>query len=510
MVTRNMEKTMDHRLDRLIEIQHEVYDLSCASALAGWDQSIYMPAGGVNDRANVLETLSKLMHQKRTSDELGRLLDDLISYSSRLEPDSFEACLIKRTYDQYIKRTKVPTSHVAEEARLEAAALPAWEKAKKENDFQLFLPHLDERIKLVRQYASFFEPYDHIYDPLLDDHERGMKTAEVQEIFDTARPEIVDLLNAIKSKPLPEYPFLTATYDREKLVEFTKDVVTKLGFDFNRGRVDYSAHPYTTRMGADDVRFTTRLIPNDFRSGLYSSIHEAGHAIYEQGLGKELARTTLADGPSSAMHESQSRFYENMIGKSLPFWRHFYPGFQETFREQVLGISLEDFYRGINTVTPSLIRIEADEVTYSLHIMLRMELEIALLEGKLEAKDLPEVWREKMKQYFGIAPETDSEGVLQDIHWAMGLFGYFPSYALGTMISAQLQERLKEDLPDYDRLIAEGHFDTVQNWLCNKVHRHGAKYSPVEMVEKATGSRIKPEPFIGYLKQKYGWIYQLD
>jgi carboxypeptidase Taq len=360
---------------------------------------------------------------------------------------------------------------------------------------------------LNRRYVSFFPPADHPYDTLLDNYEPGMKTADVRAIFEAIRPEQVALVKAISQKPQVDDSFLHLDYDEKALLVFSEEIARAFGYDFNRGRQDKSTHPFTTNFGPDDVRITTRYDSAHPFSLLFSTMHETGHALYEQGVGHTWTRTAIEGGASLAIHESQSRMWEYLVGRSLPFWQHFYPRAQELFPAQLGNISLEKFYKGINKVGPSLIRVEADEATYNLHIMLRLELEIGMIEGKIEVKDLPEIWNDKMEEYLGVRPPNDAKGVLQDIHWSGGSMGYFSTYALGNLISVQLWERFKTYNPELDDQIGKGDFSALLSWLRVKIHQYGRKYEPVELVERVTKSKLDPSHYINYLKTKYGSIY---
>jgi len=500
---------MQEKLEQFKHRMMEITDLGRAEALLGWDQQTYMPRGGAEDRGNVLETVAGLSHRMFTSSEMGEMLALLVPYAENLDPDSDDACLIKRTAHDYEKMTKVPGEWVAEFARITTLAQVAWEEAKTENQFEVFRPHLEKVVELRRAYADFFKPYDHVYDALLDDFEPGMKTSEVQAIFDVLRPQQVQLLKEIAAQPVVEDSFLHVPYDEQGQWDFGVDVITRFGFDWNRGRQDKSMHPFTTSFGIDDVRITTRFDPERAASALFSTMHEGGHAMYEQGIAKSLRRYPLANGASMAVHESQSRMWENLVGRSKSFWIFFYPKLVERFPTQLANVTLEQFYRGINKVEPSFIRVEADEATYNLHIMLRMELEIAMLEGRLQAGDLPQAWNQKMKEYLGVIPPNDREGVLQDVHWSGGMMGYFPTYALGNLVSAQLWEKIHQDLPSLEDQIRQGKFDDLLGWLRVNVHQHGAKFQPQVLVKRVTGSTIHPEPYMHYLRTKYAEIYHL-
>ncbi len=500
---------MQETLGRLKSILAEVSDLDSATALLSWDQQTYMPPGGVIARGNQIGTLSSLGHSKFISEEVGKLLEDLKAYAESLDPESIDACLIEVTSRDYQKQTKIPSDFVAEFSRITVVAHGAWEEARKNDDFSHFQPHLEKIVEMKRQYADFFAPYDHVYDPLLDDFEPGMKTAEVQKIFTTLRPKQVELIKAISEKPEVDNSFLHQPFDEQKQWDFGERVITKYGYDWNRGRQDKAAHPFTTNFSVGDVRITTRVDSNFLNPALFGTLHEGGHAIYEQGVSQDLERTPLAGGASLAIHESQSRMYENLLGRSYDFWVYFYPKLQDTFSKELGNVDLDTFYKGINKVEPSLIRVEADEATYNLHVMLRLELEIALLEGKLQVADLPTAWNERMEDYLGIIPPDDADGVLQDVHWSAGILGYFPTYTLGNLVSNQLWEKINKDIPGLSSQIQGGNFKELLAWLHENVHQHGSKFKPQVLVNRIVGSGIKPEAYLKYLDNKFGAIYEL-
>jgi carboxypeptidase Taq len=498
---------MQEKLNLLKEKMATIWDLSMIGALMGWDQQTYMPPKGAEERGEQMATLSRLVHEMATSDEVGKLLDELVPYAQTLDPDSDDARLIKLAKREYDKQTRVPAEKVAEYARVTTMAQGAWVQARSESNFALFQPHLEKIVELRREYASYFAPYDHVYDPLLDDFEPGLKTAEVQEIFARLRPQQVELIQAIATRPQVDDSFLHLKYDDQKQWNFGVEVATRFGYDWQAGRQDRSAHPFTTGFGIRDVRITTRVIEDQLPSALFGTMHETGHALYQQGIDWKYRRSALGGAASLAVHESQSRMWENLVGRSRAFWRFFYPRLQEYFPQQLGNVSMEAFYKAINKVEPSFIRVEADEATYNLHIMLRLELEIALMEGSLEVKHLPEAWNTRMKEYLGITSPNDRLGVLQDIHWSGGMIGYFPTYALGNLISVQLWEKILQDIPNLEEQIERGEFSALLGWLREKIHRHGSKFEPQELVEKVTGSKIDLQPYIRYLNTKYRDIY---
>jgi len=498
---------MEEKLNRLKEISAEIADLGYAASVLGWDQQVNMPPMGAEARGNQLSTLQRLMHIKSTTPELGALIEELTILVKELDPDSEEARLVKVTKRDYDQAVKVPPEFTAEFAKVTSAAFGAWHEARQDDDFSKFQPHLEKIVELNQQFADYFAPYEHIYDPLLDRFEPGMKTAEVKEIFNNLRPQQVELIQAIAAAPQIDDSFLFQEYDEQKQWDFGVDVVTKYGFDWKRGRQDKSPHPFTTNFSVNDVRITTRVDPNFLNTAIFGTLHECGHALYELGVSQEFERNSLGGGASLAIHESQSRMYENLVGRSAPFWEYFYPQLQQIFPGQLGNINLDLFYKGINIVKPSLIRVEADEATYNLHIMLRMEIEIALMESRIAVKDLPEIWNSKMDEYLGVTPTNDADGVLQDIHWSFGMLGYFSTYALGNLISVQIWEKINEEIPDLDDQIRNGEFSHLLDWLIKNVHTHGKKYAPQELVQRVTGARIDSAPYMRYLKEKFGKIY---
>jgi carboxypeptidase Taq len=500
---------MQERLEKLKNILATISDLERAAAVLEWDMQTNMPPGGFETRGYQMGTLESLAHDRFVSDEVGELLEDLNPYRGSLDPESDDACLIEVTQREYLKQIKVPSDYVAELSKVTTIAHGAWEEARKDDDYPHFEPHLEKIIDLKRQYAEYFAPYEHVYDPLLDDFEPGMKTSEVQKIFSDMRPKQVELIKAITEKPQVDDSFLHLEYDGQKQWEFGVEAITKIGYDWEKGRQDKAAHPFSTSFGPGDVRITTRIEENYLSMGLFGTLHESGHAMYSQGISPDLARTTLGSGASMAIHESQSRMYENLIGLSYDFWVHFYPTLQDTFQSQLGNIDLDTFYKGINKVEPNFIRIYSDEATYNLHIMLRTELEIDLMEGKLSVDELPAAWNKGMEEYLGITPPCDADGVLQDVHWASGYIGYFPTYSLGNLVANQLWERINRDIPKLSEQIRKGDFSELLGWLREHVHQHGSKYKPQDLVKRIVGETINPDPYLKYLDEKFGAIYEL-
>ena len=500
---------MSEKLEQLKERLGEVSDIGRAASILSWDQQVNMPPGGTEARGQQLATLSKIYQEKFIADEVGQLIDDLKQEFAGADPNSDEAALLRVASRNYDKAKRVPPEFVQEQAIVTAKAFEAWVEARRKSDFSIFRPHLEKVVELVHKYISFFPPGDHPYDTLLDDYEPGMKTEDVKAIFDALRPKQVKLIKAIASKKQVKDDFLFKKYNEKKLVDFGVDVVTKYGYDWSRGRQDKAPHPFETTFSVNDVRITTRYEDDNPLATLFSTMHEAGHAMYEQGINPGYERSPLSGGTSLAVHESQSRMWENLVGRSMAFWEHFYPALKKTFPSQLDGVSLKTFYKAINKVEPSLIRVNADEATYNLHIMLRLELEIGMVEGTIAVKDLPEIWNAKMQEYLGIVPPNDAKGVLQDIHWSGGSIGYFSTYALGNLVSAQLWEKIRKDIRDLDDQICKGNFSELLGWLRTNIHQYGHKYDPQDLVERVTGSKITPEPYVRYLTKKYSEIYGL-
>jgi carboxypeptidase Taq len=500
---------MQEELSKLKKILKEISNLKRTISVLTWDQQTYMPPAGYEDRGDQLALLSKLTQEMSTSPDLAKVLEKLKHFQTALDPDSDEARLIQISSKDFNKAARIPVEFVVEEAKVTSMAQQAWIEARQNSDYSIFFPHLEKVVDLRRRYASFFPEADHPYDALLDDFEPGMKVSEVKVLFNEIRPKQVELIRAISNKPQVDDSFLYQQFDEKKQWDFGVEVATQFGYDWNRGRLDKAHHPFTTSFGLDDVRITTRVDPNFFNTMLFGTMHESGHALYTLGIKRALDHTGLASGASLAIHESQSRLWENLVGRSFPFWEFFYPRLQEKFPSQLGNIKLDAFYKGINKVSPSCIRVEADEATYNMHIMIRLELEIEIIEDKIPIKDLPNLWNSRMEEYLGVTPPNDAKGVLQDIHWSSGGFGYFSTYALGNLVSAQLWDKIIDDIPDLTEQIRHGKFDRLLGWLGSNIHQYGRKFEPQELVTKATGSGIQSAPYLRYLQNKYSDIYNL-
>jgi len=496
-------------LTKLREHLATIGDLHSAAALLRWDQETYMPPGGAGIRAHQLATLSRLAHERFTAPLTGSLLEEAEPLLSRLAADSDDAALLRVTRRDFDRARRLPAEFVAERARARSESTEVWRTARPANDFPAFRPHLARMVGFARRAADYLGHTQHPYDALLDQYEPETTTRDVAALFDRLREVTVPLVRAIVARgEVVDARFLDREYPEEQEREFALSTTRSFGYDITRGRLDTSAHPFSTGFGRDDVRITTRYARRSL-GALFGAFHEAGHALYSQGSAPSLDRTPLDAGASYGIHESQSRLWENLVGRSRPFWQYAFPGLRQRFPAQLASVDAELLYRAVNRVRPSLIRVEADEVTYNLHIILRFELEQALVAGDLDAKDLPEAWNAKMAEFLGVTPPNDANGVMQDIHWSYGLIGYFPSYTIGNIASVQLFEGAQRAHPGLVEDIRLGRFSTLLGWLRDHVHAHGRKFLPKDLLLRATGSPLTPEPYLRYLRQKFGEIYGL-
>lgn len=501
-----MEQQLAELRRRLLEID----DLRNAAALLAWDQSTYMPPGGAAARGRQLATLSRLAHERATAPELGALLDQLGRLEAQRPADDDDAGLIRVTRREYERATRVPPAFMAEIQQHMANSFAVWSQARPENDFPAVVPMLERTLELSRQYAEYFPGYDHIADPLIDSSDFGMSAEKVRNVFAELRDELAPLAQAITACETADDSCLRQHFPEHEQQAFGERMIRCYGYDFARGRQDKTAHPFMTKFSLGDVRITTRFRPDNLGDGLFSTLHECGHALYEQGIDPHFEGTPLATGTSAGVHESQSRLWENLVGRSRACWTHWYPRLQAGFPEQLGTVDLETFYRAINKVERSLIRTDADEVTYNLHVMIRFDLELNLLEGTLAIRDLPEAWRERYRSDLGIVPEDDRDGVMQDVHWYAGpIGGAFQGYTLGNIMSAQFYDRALADKPQIEREIAAGEYRTLHTWLSENIYRHGSKYTAGELLERVTGGPLRIEPYMAYLRNKYKELYQL-
>jgi carboxypeptidase Taq len=501
-----VEKKLQELKTKLLETN----DLNAAVAVLQWDQTTYMPPEGAAARGRQMATLSRLAHEKFIDASVGQLLDALRPYEESLPYDSDDASLIRVTRRNYEKAVKVPPTLMAEVYAHSAASYQVWTKARPDNDFTVVRPYLEKTVDYSRQVANCFPGYDHIADPLIDFADEGMKAENVRALFTELRQQLLPLAQAIKEQPLADDSCLHHSYPEEQQLAFGTEIIKRYGYDFNRGRQDKTHHPFMTKFSLGDVRITTRVKENDLSEALFSTLHEAGHAMYEQGINRYLEGTPLANGTSSGVHESQSRLWENLVGRSRQFWQHYYPKLQDAFPHQLSDVSLDTFYRAINKVEPSLIRTDADEVTYNLHVMIRFDLALDLLEGNLAVKDLPDVWHARYQSDLGVSVPDHQDGVLQDVHWySSPVGGSFQGYTLGNIMSALFYERALAHHPQIPSEIEQGQFSTLHTWLKENIYRHGSKFTANELIERITGDSLTIEPYVRYLRTKFGQLYSL-
>ncbi len=491
----------------------ETKALKGATDVLGWDQQTYMPTGGGGARADQITALSKVIHQMATGRETENLLEAAERDSKDLDPDSDDAAYLRVARRDFNRAAKMPEELVARMARITTLGYEAWHEARAASDYGKFAPWLEQILGLSREVAELRGYKESIYDALLDEYEPGMKASDVQSMFQAIKPDLVGLVKAVAAlgPNAIDDSVLKRDFDEGRQEAFGKTVVSALGFDWTRGRQDRAVHPFCTSFTRGDVRITTRFEPNFLPAALFGSMHETGHALYEQGVGTRFDGNVLGGGTSLGVHESQSRLWENLVGRSKPFWQAFYPDLQQAFPEQLGSVAPADWYRAINKVEPSLIRVEADEVTYNLHILLRFEMEVALLEGKVSVGDAPALWNAKTEEYLGLTPPDDAQGILQDVHWSGGGIGYFPTYSVGNLLSVQLFEAANEALGgEVSAQIARKEFGPLHDWLQENIYQYGRKYDPRALVQRVTGRPLDPAPYLRYLQAKFGDVYGLS
>jgi carboxypeptidase Taq len=496
-----MPETREEFMQTLVQLKKysaELVDLHHTLALMQWDQEVRMPRRAAEGRAGQFATLSALVHRREVAPELGALLAEVGAQKEALSvEDRALLRVMQRSYDQ---NTRLPEEFVAEFSRLTSQAQMAWLKAREQSDFAIFQPLLERLVVMARQQAEYLGYKNHPYDALLDLYEEGLTTCQVEEMFAELQAPLVGLVKRFAGRLAPLS--FSENFSPEGQERFAEHLLTAMGFDFSRGCLARSAHPFTTTLGHHDRRITNRYAPKglDF---IFGALHEGGHALYEQGIDERLANCHLDDGVSLGIHESQSRFWENVVGRGRPFWQKFFPELQQAFPAQFSQTGLDDFVRGINAVKPGLIRVDADELTYNLHVLIRFEIEKGLIEGSLEVAALPGIWREKYRQYLGVEVESDADGVLQDIHWSHGSFGYFPTYTIGNLAAAQIWEAYKRYDPDFSRTLAEGDLAKLREWLAGEIHAHGSVYLPQDLLVRVTGAPLSARAFLAYLEEKF-------
>lgn len=488
------------------ELAQKAADINYASAVLGWDQEVFMPEKGFEHRGRQLATLGSMAHDIVTSERYGNILSEL---SGRGDLSVAEADNVRLSKEDYDKHSKVPAALVEKISMQVSKSYSVWIHARRENNYALYAPELDKMLALKKEEADFVGYKEHVYDAMLDDYEKGATVSMLNPIFDEVKEKLPALLDKIKAASQVDDSFLRRNYPRQGQWDFSIDVLRGMGYDFEAGRQDISEHPFTTSFSPQDVRVTTRVDENDFASLLWSSIHEGGHALYEQGLSSDYYGLPLGEAASLSIHESQSRLWENCVGRAMPFWKHFYPRLQQQFPSQLNDVSVDAFYKGMNKVQPSLIRTESDELTYHFHVMIRYEVEKALFENTVSVKDLSAFWNEQYQKYLGVSATNDKEGVLQDVHWAHGSFGYFPTYSLGSFYAAQFYKQATKELNGLEAQIANGEFTDLLQWLRKGVHQYGRKYRSEELCNKLTGQGLSFAAFMEYATEKYTGIYGL-
>lgn len=492
-------------IDQLLERANTIEDLSSASALLGWDQETYMPDGAAEARSHQISTVSALVHEMYISAETGTLIE-----KAEVADDDWRADFLREFTRIRDLSTKLPIEFVREMSMARSVGQTSWRKAREASNFSLFSSELTHIVDLKRRHAEYLGFTENPYDALLDLYEPGVTAAMLRPVFDRLKEGTIRLLGMLNSSDdKPDDSLLYSGFSKEGQLSFSREVVSALGFDFNMGRVDLSAHPFCTSFAPSDVRLTTRVYEDDLRSCLFGLVHEAGHGMYEQGIDERYSRTPLASGTSMGIHESQSLFWENSIARSPEFWDWAFPKMKEVFPEKLAEESAESFYRKVNTMKPSLIRVEADELTYNMHIILRFEIEDDLINGRLEVPQIPRVWTEKMEEYLGVVPVSDAEGLLQDVHWSFGGHGYFPSYTLGKLYAAMFNRTMMNEIPLRAEQIASGNFGPTLGWLRENIHRWGKAKSPTQLVNDVCGENLTERPFLDYIEAKIVDVYRL-
>jgi carboxypeptidase Taq len=490
---------MEVALTELREHLAKLTDVRRAGGVLVWDMTVFMPPGGGPTRAAQLATIEGIAHELAIDDRLGELYEELLPYADSLPADSDEAALIRVTHRDFERARRVPTDLATALAETVGNAYEVWVKAREESDFASFRPWLERILELRRRYVECFAPYDDVYDVLLEDYEPGMRTSEIREIFSVLTPELRTLVaqHAVDDGDA----FMRGVFPIAGQEALSRELAEAFGVRWDQFRLDTTVHPFEITFGLGDIRLTTRYDEGDLGS-LFTAMHETGHGLYEWGVSRTLERTPLCMGASSTLHESQSRLWENIVGRSLPFWRWFYPRVQETFPERLRTVPLEDFHRAVNRVRRSFVRVDADETSYGLHLILRFELEQELIEGRLAVADLPDAWNSRFEELMGVAVPNDALGVLQDSHWAGASFGYFPTYLLGSVLSVQIWEKAKDAIPEVEEQIERGEFGELHAWLRANVYVYGRKLLPADLVRQVVGGPIDPQPYLAYLRAK--------
>ena len=505
-----MDDSLRHEYNSLVTRLQEISRLGAVMGLLHWDQEVIMPKGGADSRAKQISALAGIVHEKSTHAEVGKLLDKLGNCDAS-GFNEIEKTNISEAQWAYNRSVRVPEELVREIAELGSRGHMVWIEARKENRFADFAPMLEKFVGLIKKRSGYIDPDKSPYDVNIENFERGASMAQLDPLFDKLKSQLIPLISAIRdSESQPDSSFFEGEFPIERQEELGRRISEDMGFSFDHGRMDVSVHPFCGGGDSTDVRITTRYRLDSFVESLYAVIHETGHGLYEQGRMPDYRDLPASESLTMGVHESQSLFWERMVAQSKSFCSHYLNLFASVFPEKLNGVSAQKFYEGINVCRPSFIRVEADEVTYPLHVILRYELEKGLFDGSVSVDQLPGLWNDKMEEYLGIRPPTDREGVLQDVHWSSGAFGYFPSYTLGAMYASQFFNAMLKDLPTADSQIADGQFNNIKEWLNNNIHAKGTLYSSDELVRHVTGEPLNQDYFISYLKEKYGKIYKLN
>ncbi len=482
----------------------KINNLGHISELLEWDQETYMPSGGIVQRSEQMALVAGLIHDLQHQEDFVEALRDIdtdgLTGSDQL--------ILEETRRDFLRTSNCPKELLEQLAEAQSRGQQAWSEAKEVNDFSIFAPHLEQMIELKKQYADCLQAKGDRYDKLIDEFEAGFNQKKLDPIFSDLKPFLTDLIKRIRAN-IPKNNLLKGKFPIELQHEFALDVVEAMGFDFERGRVDESEHPFCTNFSSNDVRLTSHYDENDFSRSLFSFLHEAGHGLYEQGFEEDHHATPLAQAISLGIHESQSRMWENQVGRSDEFWQYYFPKFKTMFKSNLKHVKYADFLRSINHVEPSFIRIDADEVTYDLHILIRYEIEQMIFNDEVTVAELPKIWDDKYEEYLGIRPANNSEGIMQDVHWSLGLFGYFPTYTLGNIFAAQFFESAKKALPHLESNFTRGKFSGLRDWLLEHIHQHGKSMTSAECVERVTGGEINADAYKSYLTKKYTKLFNL-
>ncbi len=500
----NIRKNSADLYESYKEVTQKAADINNASAVLGWDQEVYMPEKGFDMRGRQLATLASLAHEMLTNDNYGALLQEL---SSRNDLKEDEKRNVQLSFEDYEKDKKLSAAFVEELTQQTSASYSAWLQARKENKYSLYAPELDKMIAIKKRQADMYGYKQHPYDALLDEYEKDASVSLLDPVFEDVKKYLPPLLDKIRNAQQVDDSFFLKHYAKQGHWDFSVDVLKKMGYDFEAGRQDISEHPFTTSFAPTDVRVTTRVDENNYASLLWSTIHEGGHALYEQGLPVSQYGLPLGEAASLAVHESQSRLWENSVGRGMAAWKYFYPKLQEYFPDNLNGVSRQAFYNGMNKVEPSLIRTEADEVTYHFHVLIRYEIEKALISGELFPEDLSETWNSMYDKYLGVRAKDDKSGVLQDVHWSHGSFGYFPTYSLGSFYASQYYAQAEKDIAGLVNDMENGEYGKLLQWLRTNIHQYGRHYTSEELCKRVTGKGLDFKVFMDYAEKKYAAIY---